>query len=111
MLGANELNGTIPTELGRLTSLAYLDLGKIKCGVFTVAPLTLVCLIIHSCDSTNVIKYHALLYVLNDRCQPAYGDDPNGARTAFKSNLFGCGYKVACAPFLLLFWLIIDAWN
>jgi hypothetical protein len=29
MTGANNLNGTIPTEFGRLSNLTYLDIGKI----------------------------------------------------------------------------------
>jgi hypothetical protein len=36
MKDVNQLTGTIPTELGRLTSLIFIDLGKIVESVIVV---------------------------------------------------------------------------
>jgi hypothetical protein len=56
--GYNQLNGTIPTELGRLTRLTDLDLGKLK---------TLLCFFNIDCDWLSYVailrccRHHGVL--------------------------------------------------
>jgi hypothetical protein len=59
--GLNVLQGTIPTELGRLSDLTGLDLGKAECLLAAVA-VAVWLIIIYSCGCSSFTppchKYH-----------------------------------------------------